>query len=79
MSHADIGQFPGGDLGKQQEPSEAPTDSTEDERTPEEVQQDKELAERLSALIEDANSRVVPLTKMIRKVCYFLRMTPTQG
>ncbi|KAF9046835.1 hypothetical protein BDZ89DRAFT_1155101 [Hymenopellis radicata] len=66
MSQADIGEFPGRDLGKQQEPSAA-TDSTEDERTPAEVKNDKELAERLSALIEDANSRVVPLTKMIRK------------
>ena len=52
-------------------PSDAGTDST-DNRTPDEKQADKELAERLSSLIEDANSRVVPLTKMIRKVSYFV-------
>ncbi|KAL0066920.1 hypothetical protein AAF712_006115 [Marasmius tenuissimus] len=43
------------------------TDSTTDKRTPEEQEKDKELAERLSVLIEDANSRVVPLCRMIRK------------
>ncbi|KIY66528.1 hypothetical protein CYLTODRAFT_491375 [Cylindrobasidium torrendii FP15055 ss-10] len=48
------------------DPSESGSSST-DERSPEERQQDKELAERLSALIEDANSRVTPLTKMIRQ------------
>jgi len=37
-----------------------------DERTPQEIKQDKELAERLSALIEDANQRVIPLCKQIR-------------
>ncbi|KAI3618257.1 lea domain-containing protein [Moniliophthora roreri] len=42
------------------------TDST-DQRTPEQQKADKELAERLAILIEDANSRVVPLTRMIRK------------
>jgi len=42
--------------------------STSGDRTEEEKKQDAELANRLSALIEDANSRVVPLTKMIRKV-----------
>ncbi|KAK7456424.1 hypothetical protein VKT23_010672 [Stygiomarasmius scandens] len=41
--------------------------STSGDRTEEEKKQDAELANRLSALIEDANSRVVPLTKMIRK------------
>jgi len=38
-----------------------------DERSEEEVKKDNELAERLSSLIEDANSRVVPLCKMMRK------------
>jgi len=38
-----------------------------DSRTDEQKKTDKALAERLSALIENANSRVVPLTKMIRK------------
>ncbi|KZP27910.1 hypothetical protein FIBSPDRAFT_817919 [Athelia psychrophila] len=37
-----------------------------DERTPQEVKQDKELADRLSALIEDANAKVIPLCKQIR-------------
>jgi len=37
-----------------------------DERTPQEAKQDKELADRLSALIEDANAKVVPLCKQIR-------------
>ncbi|KAJ3852746.1 hypothetical protein EV368DRAFT_40389 [Lentinula lateritia] len=41
--------------------------TTDDNRTEEQKEADKKLAERLSALIEDANSRVVPLCKMIRK------------
>lgn len=40
----------------------------QDTRTDEQKKTDKELAERLCRIIEDANSRVVPLTKMIRKV-----------
>jgi hypothetical protein len=40
-----------------------------DERSPAEKKEDAELAERLSSIIEDANSRVIPLCKMIRKVC----------
>ncbi|KIK56354.1 hypothetical protein GYMLUDRAFT_174345 [Collybiopsis luxurians FD-317 M1] len=44
----------------------APSDTTDD-RSDEERKRDAELAERLSRLIEDANSRVVPLCKMIRK------------
>lgn len=40
----------------------------EDNRSPEEIKKEDELAERLSSLIEDANKRVVPLCKMIRKV-----------
>lgn len=39
-----------------------------DDRTAEQKKQDIELAERLSSIIEDANSRVIPLCKMIRKV-----------
>ncbi len=42
-----------------------------DERTEAEIKMDNELAERLSALIEDANSRVIPITKMIRQVRFF--------
>ncbi|THU77405.1 hypothetical protein K435DRAFT_583221, partial [Dendrothele bispora CBS 962.96] len=38
-----------------------------DDRTEEQKKEEAELANRLSALIEDANERVVPLTKMIRK------------
>jgi hypothetical protein len=45
------------------------SDTTSDDRTDDQKKQDAELANRLSALIEDANERVVPLTKMIRKVC----------
>jgi hypothetical protein len=41
----------------------------EDPRTDDQKKVDKQLAERLSVLIEDANERVVPLVKMIRKVC----------
>jgi len=41
--------------------------SNDDNRTDEQKKMDKELAERLSSIIEDANSRVVPLCKMIRK------------
>ena len=46
-----------------------PTQDTRNpDRTDEEKQKDAEIAERLARLIEDANSRVVPLCKMIRKV-----------
>ncbi|KAF8177839.1 hypothetical protein BJ912DRAFT_908479 [Pholiota molesta] len=38
-----------------------------DESSQKQVQTDKELALRLSSLIEDANSRVTPICKMIRK------------
>jgi hypothetical protein len=44
-----------------------PSDATTDDRNDDEKKRDAELAERLSRLIEDANSRVVPLCKMIRK------------
>ncbi|KAF5393866.1 hypothetical protein D9757_000180 [Collybiopsis confluens] len=44
-----------------------PPSTTNDERTDDEKKKDAEIAERLSRLIEDANSRVVPLCKMIRK------------
>lgn len=43
--------------------------SVADSRTDDQKQQDEELAERLSSIIEDANSKVVPICKMIRKVC----------
>lgn len=39
-----------------------------DQRNEQEKQKDNELAERLTSIIEDANSRVSPLCKMIRKV-----------
>ncbi|KAF9043532.1 hypothetical protein BDZ89DRAFT_1008921 [Hymenopellis radicata] len=51
------------DVGEQQHKP----DTAKDERTAAQIKTDNELAERLSALIEDANSRVVPLTKMIRQ------------
>jgi len=41
--------------------------STDDKRTDQEKEADSKLAERLSALIEDANSKCTPLCKMIRK------------
>jgi len=44
-----------------------PPSTTNPDRTDEDKQKDAEIAERLSRLIEDANSRVVPLCKMIRK------------
>ena len=42
--------------------------SSTDNRDDHEVEEDNKLADRLSVVIEDANERVVPLTKMIRKV-----------
>ena len=39
-----------------------------DQAAQKQAQTDKELALRLAAIIEDANSRVIPLTRMIRKV-----------
>jgi len=48
-------------------PRPPPSDTTSDDRNEEQTREDAELANRLSALIEDANERVVPLTKMIRK------------
>lgn len=42
--------------------------SSSADRTPEEVEADNALAERLSAIIEDANERLIPLCNMIRKV-----------
>ncbi|KAJ7580275.1 hypothetical protein C8J56DRAFT_795395 [Mycena floridula] len=41
--------------------------STDDKRTDQEKETDNKLAERLSAIIEDANSKCTPLCKMIRK------------
>jgi hypothetical protein len=43
-------------------------DSASDSRPPQQQQQDAELADRLSSIIEDANRRVVPLVKQIRQV-----------
>ena len=42
--------------------------SVVDERTDDEKKTDKELADRLSVLIENANERLIPLVRMIRKV-----------
>ncbi|KAJ7023847.1 hypothetical protein C8F04DRAFT_969739 [Mycena alexandri] len=38
-----------------------------DERSEQEKETDRKLAERLSALIENANSKTIPIVKMIRK------------
>jgi len=45
----------------------APSEAGTDTRSPEDKKKDNELAERLSHIIENANEKVVPLTKMIRK------------
>jgi len=63
MSEIDFQQ-----LRDQAENPPAPSESSADERTEDQKKADAELANRLSALIEDANSRVVPLCQMIRKV-----------
>lgn len=47
------------------------SDTTEDPRSDQEKQQDAELANRLSLLIEGANERVVPLVKQMREVRLF--------
>lgn len=49
----------GGEAGQQTGP---------DKRSEDEVKADNELAVRLSILIENANEKVVPLVRMIRKV-----------
>jgi len=41
--------------------------ATTDDRSPELKKVDAELAERLASLVEEANARVLPLCKMIRK------------
>ncbi|KAE9406203.1 hypothetical protein BT96DRAFT_811031 [Gymnopus androsaceus JB14] len=75
MSQSDIHEFQNPDDIEVQEPpktgagqgSVKPGSSTTgDDRTDEQRETDNKLAERLSSLIEDANSRVVPLCKMIR-------------
>ncbi|KAJ7460196.1 hypothetical protein FB451DRAFT_1045481 [Mycena latifolia] len=45
----------------------ASNSSRADDRTEQEQETDRKLAERLSALIENANSKCTPLCKMIRK------------
>jgi hypothetical protein len=61
------GVTPGADL-RDDERVMLGSDTSSVERTDDEKKADAELANRLAALIEDANSRVVPLCKMIRKV-----------
>ncbi|KAJ7617331.1 hypothetical protein FB45DRAFT_1007881 [Roridomyces roridus] len=46
---------------------DAVSNASTDSRTDEQKEQDRQLAERLSALIESANSKCTPLCKMIRK------------
>jgi len=60
MSQADIQDFP-------EQINVDPSEEGGDERTEDVKKADNKLAERLSALIEDANSRVGPLCKMIRR------------
>lgn len=66
MSQADIQDFQ-----NRQHIDVAQSDAG-DERTEEQKKTDNQLADRLSILIEDANSRLTPLCKMIRKVCGIL-------
>ncbi|KAF5361145.1 hypothetical protein D9758_009018 [Tetrapyrgos nigripes] len=61
-----LGLGGGGGAGNKA-PSQSSISAEEGGRTDEEKKEDAELANRLSALIEDANERVVPLCKMIRK------------
>ncbi|TRM65196.1 hypothetical protein BD626DRAFT_615539 [Schizophyllum amplum] len=51
----------------QQQFGAPPSEASTDDRSPDERKEEAELAERLSRTIEEANERVVPLTKMIRK------------
>lgn len=62
------------DVPQQQPQHELDADSnaSTDSRTDEQKEQDRQLAERLSALIENANSKCTPLCKMIRKVLTLL-------
>ncbi len=68
MSHSDVDIGHPGDLrlddGGHGARNVAPSDTTDD-RNEDQKKKDAETAERLSALIEDANSRVVPLCKMV--------------
>lgn len=52
------------DAGSQAQPQSEGKDT----RSKEEIKKDNELAERLSAIIEEANNKVIPICKMIRKV-----------
>ncbi|ESK94925.1 lea domain protein [Moniliophthora roreri MCA 2997] len=47
--------------------SQTGSQTGDDPRSEEQKKRDAELAERLSGIIEDANSRVLPLCRMIRK------------
>ena len=57
----------------QQQFNTAPSEASTDDRSPQEQQQEAQLAERLSKAIEDANERCLPLMKMVRKVALFSR------
>lgn len=50
--------------------------SGDDPRSEKQKTVDAQLAERLSSLIEDANKRVIPLCKMIRKVSSYRVTSP---
>jgi hypothetical protein len=58
---------------QQQQPQhdQAFSDAGTENRTDEQKKADAELAERLAALIEDANRRVLPVCKMIRQASVF--------
>ncbi|KAF9002905.1 hypothetical protein BDQ17DRAFT_1390586 [Cyathus striatus] len=50
-----------------QPPAQQPETQSGDPRSKQEQETDQKLAERLSAIIEDANTKVIPICKMIRK------------
>ena len=72
MSQPEVQRFPE-DQHIDVEPEEGRGELQEgrDERTEEQQKTDRQLAEQLSILIEDANSRVTPICRMIRKVRWF--------
>ena len=59
--------------GQHRQHIEVDNDPVDDPRAEQERRADNELADRLSVLIEEANSRVTPLCRMIRKVRGSLR------
>jgi hypothetical protein len=55
-------------MSQQGEPDFPNVGATTDSRPDAQKQAEKELANRLSTIIENANDRVIPICEMIRKV-----------